>query len=184
VGFELDGGSLPKSPRPATTMCPAAARSGPYPEKTLISQEISGPKNSAFRIRHGAGCRVCLECSRWRRPRTPQLNNDSLQRLFPPPPKTHTSIAATRARGFPNHGPFSFSVMKFAGQTPEGEPAGAQCTVQCAEGFFGSSRAVALPLPCPPGGDPIRCPPRSRPEALAGPPLGDPARWLTGTKSA
>ena len=29
-----------------------------------------------------------------------QLNNDSLQRLFPPP-KTHTSIAATRARGFP-----------------------------------------------------------------------------------
>jgi hypothetical protein len=26
--------------------------------------------------------------------------------------------------------------MKFAGQTPEGEPAGAQCTVQCAEDFL------------------------------------------------
>jgi hypothetical protein len=39
--------------------------------------------------------------------RTQQNNNDLFSGCSPPP-KTHTSIAATRARGFPNHGPFSF----------------------------------------------------------------------------
>ena len=69
-------------------------------------------------IRHAANLQVLLWC-RADTSRPPTEHNDSLQRLFPPP-KTHTSIAATRARGFPNHGPFSFYTPGGPSMAPAG----------------------------------------------------------------
>ena len=88
-------------PVPRQTFCP------PPQKKPGLARKYGRGEKSATRIRHAGKYRVSFGCPRWRRPRIQQYKNDSLQRLFPPP-KTHTSIAATWARGFPNRGPFSF----------------------------------------------------------------------------
>jgi hypothetical protein len=118
------GGSLPHVPglsevapvlavnRAGCAVLSDEGRPRPHPAGADFSEKNPFRKKIAKRIRHAAGCRVCFQC-RGQVSRDANKSTGSLQRLFPPP-KTHTSIAATGPVVSPTAGPFLF--------TPAGPP--------------------------------------------------------------
>jgi hypothetical protein len=113
------GGSLPHVPglsevapvlaanRAGSAALSDEGRPRPHPAGADFSEKKPFRKKIAKRIRHAAGCRVCFRC-RGKVSRDANKTTGSLQRLFPPP-KTHTSIAATGPVVSPTTGPFLFS---------------------------------------------------------------------------
>ena len=100
--------SVPKSLPAATTTCPTANFLPAASEKAgIIRENGDGEKNPPFGFDTPPNTVYLWGVRGGEDLEFKQYKNDLFSGCSPPP-KTHTSIAATWARGFPNRGPFSF----------------------------------------------------------------------------
>ncbi len=126
-------------PVPRQTFLPAA------PKKAWISPKIWAGR----KIRHADSTRRQIPCIFWVS-EVAETSDSTIQKRFssaavPPPPKTHTSIAATWARGFPNRGPFSFLWPALVAGTAEVASRGFFAPAPCGKADFHSAKIPNAP---------------------------------------
>ena len=99
--------------------CPAAKFFCPSPRK---KPGLSAKMAAERKICHQDSTRRQIPCIFWLSEVAETSDHNKTKTILfsgcSPPPKTHTSIAATWARGFPNRGPFSF--LRGVGPCPSG----------------------------------------------------------------